>query len=203
MTDPQAEAVQACLDRLRAGDPAARDDLFALASGRLERLARGMLRDFPRVGRWEQTGDVCQNALLRLCRAIEAAVPQTPAEFYRLAAAQVRRELLDLARHHFGPLGGGANHASRPPAAGDAEAPADPGDVTYDPGRVALWTEFHAQAGALPPELREVFDLLWYQGMKQEEAATILGVTTRTVKSRWREARLRLHEALGGELPGA
>ena len=32
------------------------------------------------------------------------------AALLQLAAVQVRRELLDLAKHHFGPEGGGANH---------------------------------------------------------------------------------------------
>ena len=50
---------------------------------------------------------------------------------------------------------------------------------------------------------REVFDLLWYHGLTQDEAAALIGVSVRTVKSRWRSARLRIAEALGGELPGA
>jgi RNA polymerase sigma-70 factor (ECF subfamily) len=54
----------------------------------------------------------------------------------------------------------------------------------------------------MPDDEREVFDLLWYQGLTQVEAAAVIGVTDRTVKSRWRSARLRLHEALGGQLPG-
>jgi DNA-directed RNA polymerase specialized sigma24 family protein len=34
------------------------------------------------------------------------------------------------------------------------------------------------------------------------EAAAVIGVSDRTVKSRWRAARLKLYEALGGQLPG-
>ena len=44
--------------------------------------------------------------------------------------------------------------------------------------------------------------MLWYQGLTQAEAAELLGVSSRTVKRRWQTARLRLFEALGGELPG-
>jgi DNA-directed RNA polymerase specialized sigma24 family protein len=39
----------------------------------------------------------------------------------------------------------------------------------------------------LPDKLRAVFDLLWYQGLTQAEAAALLGVAVRTVKSRWLE----------------
>jgi RNA polymerase sigma factor (sigma-70 family) len=50
-------------------------------------------------------------------------------------------------------------------------------------------------------ELREVFDLIWYDGLTQREAADVLDVSERTVRSRWLEARMALREALGGQLP--
>ena len=90
------------------------------------------------------------------------------------------------------------------PAIG-ARLPPDPAGSRrsfYDPGRLAEWTGFHAQVEALPEEEREVFDLLFYQGVPQAEAAAVLGVSERTIKRRWQAARLALHEALGGRLPG-
>ena len=47
-------------------------------------------------------------------------------------------------------------------------------------------------------ELRAVFDLLWYQGMSQAEAAALLGVAVPTVKLRWMKARLQVQQALDG-----
>ena len=67
---------------------------------------------------------------------------------------------------------------------------------------MAAWTEFHRQIDRLPDEEREIFDLLWYQGLSQAEAASLLKVSERTVKRRWQSACLKLHRALGGELPG-
>ena len=61
------------------------------------------------------------------------------------------------------------------------------------------WTDFHRLAGGLPEAEREVFDLLWYQDLTQEEAAALLGVDVRTVQRRWRSARLNLAAALKGE----
>ncbi len=37
-------------------------------------------------------------------------IPDT-LDYFRLAAATIRRELIDLSRRHFGPHGIGANHA--------------------------------------------------------------------------------------------
>jgi DNA-directed RNA polymerase specialized sigma24 family protein len=67
--------IQRCIDCLRAGDASARDELLAQASERLIRLTRKMLRDFPGVHRWEETDDVLQNAVVRLCRALGGRLP--------------------------------------------------------------------------------------------------------------------------------
>ena len=92
--------IQGCIDRLRVGDESARAALLDCAADRLARLARKMLKGYPGVARWEQTDDVAQNALIRLDRALRAVTPPTARDFFRLAAAQVRRELIDLARHY-------------------------------------------------------------------------------------------------------
>ena len=58
-----------------------------------------------------------------------------------------------------------------------------------------------ARSRSLEDEDREIFDLLWYQGLTQVEAARILGLSERQVNRRWMAARLRLADALGGQLP--
>lgn len=201
-------ALQRRIDRLRAGDPSARDELISASGDRLTRLARKMLKGYPGVHRWEQTDDVLQNATLRLCRALNETVPPTPADYFRLAALQIRRELIDLARHYQGPLGSGAHHASAgvlTPREGDDRGNPSPGfepaDVTNDPSKLLAWAEFHRQAEALPEDDRATFDLIWYQGLSQAEVAEILGVSERTVKRRWQSARTALYRALDGELP--
>jgi len=74
-------------------------------------------------------------------------------------------------------------------------------ESTNEPARLATWTEFHERVEGLPDEDRALFDLLWYQGLTQAEAGDILGVSERTVNTRWVKARLKLHRALGGQLP--
>lgn len=194
MSPDDSTAVQACLDRLHAGDAAARDELLATATERLRRLARKMLQaDFARLKRWEETDDVLQSASWRLYRALADAPPKTPLEFYRLAALQIRRELLDLARRHYGPRGQAAHHIS----VGDS--PVEGADQTHDPERIDDWSEFHRQVEALPDAERAVADLLYYQGLSQEDAATLLDVDVRTVQRRWQRVRVELHRGLKGD----
>ena len=110
--DDTSTIIQGCIDRLRTGDESARAELLSCASDRLARMARKMLKGYPGVARWEEGDDIAQNALIRLDRALRAVAPPTARDFFRLAAAEVRRELIDLARHYYGPRGLGANHSS-------------------------------------------------------------------------------------------
>jgi RNA polymerase sigma-70 factor (ECF subfamily) len=189
------------LDRLRAGDGSARDRLIELAQERFVGLARAMLRRYPQVRRWEQTDDLLQAALLRLRRSLAAVRPKDVPHFDNLAAAQIRRELIDLARHYRGPEGLGAHHHTdgTDPAGRLEQVPSGPGR----PETVERWAAFHEAVGRLPDEERQVFDLLWYRGLSHAQAAEALGVATKTVQRRWASARLLLRDALDGEGPGS
>lgn len=201
--DEQTAEIQKWLDRLRAGDESARAELVNCAGHRLEWLTRKMLRSWERVHRWEETADVMQNALVRLYRALAETRPETPVDFFRLAALSIRRELRDLAKHYYGPRGEGTNHAT--PAwqsPGAAEKAWEIGESDDDPANLAAWTEFHAHIACLPDDERAVFDLLWYQERSRAEAAEALGISQITLKRRWAAARLHLYRILGATLPG-
>ncbi len=206
MGDTPSIDLQRCLERFQQGDREAGKELINRTCERLNQLAHLMLKSYPRLKRWEETGDVVQNAVIRLCRAMEAVKPASLRDYYGLATLQIRRELLDLVRHYYGPQGPAAHHQSNAAEGSQANAslpPAyDAADVSLEPGRLEAWSEFHQQADALPEEEREVFDLVWYQGMSHTEAATLLNVSAKTVKRRWQAACLKLHDALGGHLPG-
>lgn len=196
--------LQQFLDRFSAGDDLARDELVAAACQRLQRLTKKMLRDFARLERWEEADDVFQNATMRLCRALAHERPATVRAFFGLASLQIRRELLDMVRHYFGPEGVAARHAT--PVAMDPEgAPGVPqleaGGSTHDPRKLADWSEFHRQIAELPAKEREVVELLWYHELTQEDAARVMDVDVRSIKRHWQSARLALHARLGGESP--
>jgi RNA polymerase sigma factor (sigma-70 family) len=183
------------LDRIRAGDAAALDELLKRVSGKLERLARKLLKHFPRVGRWAEFEDVLQSATLRLIRALYEVRPASMREFYGLAAVQIRRELLDLTRQLYGPHGPGANLAPdvvEDSARGGALEPA------YHDERVELenWCRFHQEVENLPAEEREVVGLIFYHQWKTEAVAELFGVSIRTVQRRWLTAIEHLRQTL-------
>jgi RNA polymerase sigma factor (sigma-70 family) len=195
-------AVERCIERLNAGDALVRDELIGLAFEKLQRIAKKMKGSYDRVGRWEQTDDIVQNASLRLYSALREVHIVDARHFYRLAALQIRRELIDLCRHYHGRHGAGANHHTQfMPAGADATAVPpiyDVGESADDSQRMQQWSEFHEAIERLPDNEREVFELLWYHELPQEEVANLVGLSVRQVKRIWRAAKLRLHDQLGG-----
>jgi RNA polymerase sigma-70 factor (ECF subfamily) len=188
------------LDRLRAGDAAARDEILRACQTRLHLLVRKMLRRNPSVGRWTESSDVFTNASLRLLRALEKVDVADTRGFFNLASAVIRRELIDLARHFYGPRGLGANHASNHAPAGGSPAPEPP--ARDDAADLDRWAALHEAAEKLPAEEREVFGLTFYHDWTQQQIAELFGVDERTVRRRLRRAVEALGGALGGELPG-
>src|SRR5947207_2925828 len=148
MDEGQTTHLQSLIDRLNAGDVKAKDDLLKCANDRLVRLTRKMLKSYPGVARWEHTDDVFQNAAIRLCRSLDDIVPESVKHFLNLAALHIRRELIDLARHYFGPEGAGAHHDTGKDKSEDAIAAAP--DNRTGPSTLAKWSEFHQQVDALP-----------------------------------------------------
>jgi RNA polymerase sigma-70 factor (ECF subfamily) len=186
--------------RLDAGDALARDELIHRASERLYRLASRMLDGFPGVRRWEDSGDVLQTALLKLMRALEQVHPATTRDFMGLAAAQIRRVLLDLARHYQGPAG-----ERRWRDLGGQSRPSESNAFVIEPAEslsaagpaLEAWCEFHQAVENLPVAPREVFSLTYYHGWKQREIAELLQVSERTVRRFWQQASDELRQVLG------
>jgi RNA polymerase sigma factor (sigma-70 family) len=189
------------VDRLRAGDRQAADGLLRQVCRRLERLAHRMLKGFPGVKRWADTDDILQSALVRLLRSLEVIRPESTRDFFNLAAVQIRRELLDLARKFRGRL------EPRLPLVADSgdESPPSPEvpDANSEDTDLDHWAAFHEQVDQLPIEEREVVGLTFYHGWTQPQIAELLGVDERTVRRRWRAACGKLSNALGGRLPEA
>jgi RNA polymerase sigma factor (sigma-70 family) len=204
MVDPAAQTTQMLrwLDRMRAGDVSARNDLIRGFQGRLELLARKMVGRDRRVGRWVDAEDVLQNALLRLLRALEAVQPDSTRAFFGLAAEQMRRELLDLARHYYGPEGEGANHESVGPRSDESRPVLDPPAPDSNMNDLERWERFHEEVERLPVREREVVGLVFYHGWTQVQVAEVFQVDVRTVRRWWEAALVKLHRELSGESSG-
>jgi RNA polymerase sigma factor (sigma-70 family) len=157
-----------------------------------------MFRNYPQLRRWEETDDVFQNAILRLYRSLGDVRPDSVRGFFALAATQIRRTLIDLARHHFGPEGAATHHHSElrtPETSGLSSEPRASG-VDEPPETLDAWAQFHEAVEQLPAEERDTFSLIWYGEATQIETAELLGISERTVLRRLVRARLLLHESL-------
>ena len=189
--------LQILIEKSLAGDPNAKEDLLDHACERLMSLTRKMLQGYPNLRRWEDTEDIYQNSMIRLHRALSHVRIESTRHFFNLAALQIRRELIDAARRYFGPEGLGANHHT------DSQPSDDQGGTLHnkaqEPDDLSTWTEFHSQVDQLPPEELEVVNLLFYEGLSQEESAKVLGISFRTLKRRWQSAKLKLYKELTGE----
>ena len=100
-----------------------------------------MKKDFDRIGRWEQTEDIFQQAALRLHQSLEKVELHDATHFLRLAATQIRRQLIDLSRRYYGAEGAGRHHVSQAGnGSADQSSPAafafDAAEISQDPRRM-------------------------------------------------------------------
>jgi RNA polymerase sigma-70 factor (ECF subfamily) len=186
---------------MHAGEREAQNELLRRIGARMELLCRKMLNSFERLRSFEETGDVMTNACWRLLRSLESLKPANTREFFALAAEQVRRELLDLAKHHDANRRIGAAKAVRLDAADSSAPVVQIADEDKGPEELSRWTAFHEAIPQLPVEEREVFGLTFYHGWKQLEVAEVLHCDERTVRRRWHRACLLLKDLLGDEIP--
>ena len=187
------------------GDAEARQRLLELTRDRRMRQARLFLHGrYARQEPLAQTDDVIQQLYIKILRNQDrfwvnarGEPVRSLAEFFGHSSAWLRDVLCDLLRKAYGR---GDNHPAVLPLDGGASGGPryEPFSSTADGEKLRRWTEFHEAVARLPAELRSVFDLLWYQGLTQAEAAELLGIAVPTVKLRWMKARLQVQQALGG-----
>lgn len=180
--------------RHAAGGPDARNAILSYCHDRFKTLTRRMLAGYPGLGNQFETTAVYHDVWVKLAGTLDRRTFGDPGHFLRYAACVIRSHLLDLTRKKWpdqGPDPGpdGSDPLGRQPAPGDA------------PDALAAWGEFHAAIDALPPDQRELFELVFYLGLTVAEAAKVLGVPKSTLQVRWQAARLELRRRFGDELP--
>jgi RNA polymerase sigma factor (TIGR02999 family) len=183
----RGEVTQLLLD-WNNGDPAARDRLVTLVYADLQRMARLRLRR-ERAGHTIQTGTLAHEVYLRLFHA--TGVPcRNKREFFGIAAHLMREVLVDAARKRgYQKRGGNQRHVPLEDAA--LAVPA------RNPDLVAL-DEALEHLAAFDEKLSQVVELHFFAGHTIEETAEILGVSTDTVKRRWRRAKIYLRDLMSG-----
>jgi RNA polymerase sigma factor (TIGR02999 family) len=173
------------LARVIGGDQDALDDLIPLVYRELRRLAGHLLRQ-ERDGHTLQPTALVHEAYLCLVGQ-DRANWQNRAQFIAIAAQVMRRILLQYARRR--------RAAKR--ATPDPRKPV----IAAGAGR---WEEILAvdealnRLGQFAPQPARVAEMRYFGGLSVDETAEALGVSPRTVKRDWAEAKGWLHAELSG-----
>ncbi|MBY0458673.1 MAG: sigma-70 family RNA polymerase sigma factor [Gemmataceae bacterium] len=194
-------------ERLRAGDPAAAGEVFALYRDRLKRMVKLRL-DRRLQGRLDAS-DVLQEAFLDVQKkAPEFADRNLPAYLWlRLVTAE---RLLSLHRHHLGAQMRDAGqevslHRGGVPAASTHSlANLLLGRLT-SPTQAAIRAERQVRLqealNGMDPVDREILALRHFEELSNNEAAAVLGLSKTAASNRYLRALKRLKDILAA-LPG-
>lgn len=167
--------------------------LFERCYDELRALASQLMR-FERIGHTLTPTAVVHEAYLRFAsqRSAGLDLDQTT-RFKALAALFLRRTLIDHARRSLAARrGGAAARSAWIETTGLEELP---------PGRLLELDEALELLGEESPQLARLIELRFFGGLSIDETAVILGISPRTVDSRWRTARAVLRRHL--EPPGS
>ena len=195
--EPTTVIIQRYLDALpedSAAEPPIRE-LLERAVGRLRLLCATFLhKSYPRLTRPPvnlETDELLGGVVAGLLTALRTTRPPTVRRFFALANQHIRWQLSALARR-----------LDEQPAAaalaesGVAASPSSAASGLSPDGRRMLEV-----IEGLPEDEREVFDLVRIQGLTHAEAATVVGVSEKTVQRRLNRARFLLAERLADLRP--
>lgn len=165
--------IASILDRLRAGDERARNELLLRTQQRLRFLAERVCKGFPGV----PIDEALSGANFRLLKSLAEVHPASVVDFMRWAACQMQRELIDLirVRSRYEPLSD------------------DPIDQTVGPLEYLLRAEFRGLIEKMEPQDRDVVSLRIYDDLTFREIAELLDESESIVQRRWHKAALKLH----------
>jgi len=173
-----------CLDRLRAGDPAALDELYDRHNPLLYSLVLRIVRQVA------DAEEVVQETWVQAWKR---------AASYDAARGTVGAWLVTLARSRA--IDRYRSLASRRRAETAVEA--EPPNPRDEPPAVAVQGQMRerivAALGELPPQQRRTLELAYFSGLSQSEISAQLGVPLGTIKSWARQGLLRLRELVPQE----
>lgn len=170
------------------------EDLLPLIYDEMRVLA-GYLLKGEKAGRTLQPTALAHEAYLRIARESRSQI-RDPKHLLALSATAMRRVLIDYARaRRAAKRGGGQEQVSlhEDLAAADEGGSSDILDLQRVLDRLA----------AIDPRKVQVVEMLYFAGFTAEEAADVLGVSSRTVLRDWDYARAWLARELARETKGA
>ena len=175
------------IDRVAAGDAAARDELFATAYPELRKLARSRLRDGGRNTVLETTALV-HESYLRFLAAGQLRIQDRQA-FFAYASRVMHSIVIDAVRERQTQRRGGVLEDLTLDTQASDNLPADEAEILHV--HEALLALEDAE-----PRLAKVIEMRYFGGYTEVEVAEALGLTERTVRRDWDKARLLLMSAL-------
>lgn len=174
------------LRRARAGDRDALDDLFGMLYEELRGIARGRLRGRPGDATLQTTA-LINEAWVRMAGQ-EGLAFEDRSHFFAYASRVMRTVLVDHARRRGAEKrGGDAVRVSLQ----DHDLP-----VEQQADFILALDEALTRLGESAERAVRVVECRYFGGLTEEETATALGVTDRTVRRDWAMAREWLYEAL-------
>jgi len=169
--------------RVQAGEPGARDGLFAAAYGELRKLARSRLYDGGRNTCLDTTALV-HESYLRAVRGSELRAHDRRA-FFAYASQVMRSVIIDAVRERQAARrGGDLQRMTLDTALIDGLPAAEDSLLQVDQALVRL--------AETEPRLAKVVEMRYFGGCTDQEVADVLGVTERTVRRDWDKARMLL-----------
>ena len=174
---------RADIERALAGDQQGFEDLMNRYRHRAYAVALGLAGDH------DDAMDAVQKAFIRVHRTLDRF--QTDRPFFPWLYRIVRNAALNQRRDE-------KRHRGDVPLEWVRQADGRPDPLAEREGQDLL-ERLWAGIAELPPELREVFMLYHFQGLKYREIAAACGIPLGTVMSRLHAARKRLHRAAGLE----
>jgi RNA polymerase sigma factor (TIGR02999 family) len=185
-SDAPGHDVTLLLAKWRGGDDEALDELVSVVYNELRRLA-GSYLNHESAGQTLQTHDLIHEAFLRLIgqRHVDW---QNRAHFFAIAARMMRRILTDHARRRASNKHGGGWRRVRLDDMPEMAVTSDAGIVAVDEALVEL--------KEIDEVLAKIVELRFFGGLEHDEIAAVLGVSSVTVRRRFRVAKAWLYRRL-------
>ncbi len=189
LSNPDPQTVTRLLNQVAAGESAATEELFPLVYDQLRALASRYFRD-QAAGHTLQPTALVHEAYLKLVGPTDIQW-ESRRQFLALASKAMRSILVDHARRkNRAKRGGGWQRVSIDVA--EAFRPAS-GVGVLD--MLAL-DEALSKLAELDKRQEQLVELRFFGGLKAEQAAEVLGISTTTATHQWRVARAWLQRLL-------
>jgi RNA polymerase sigma-70 factor (ECF subfamily) len=203
---PDADQTRSLLDRAKAGDPAAVDDLLAQHREPLRRAVE--LRLDPALARRVDASDIVQDVLLEANRRLREYLKDPAMPFHLWLRHLAKDRLIDAHRFHRKAQRRSLDReqAVQPPAWAEGSSVqllAQLLDPEKTPATEAVQRELerrlHDAVAELDEADREVILMRHYEALGNQEVAAALGLTEAAASMRYLRALRRLRSALLGE----